>query len=71
MERGSVVDAQIEKEEQCTLEIEKCKDWKYWYINYCRIVTIDGKLEKPSKLNLSFSIAVLEDVRNGTFRRLR
>lgn len=35
MERGSIVDGQIELEEQHKLEIERCHDPVYFYENYC------------------------------------
>lgn len=44
MERGSVIDSQITLLEEQVKELDRCRDWKYYYINYTRVVVIDGRL---------------------------
>jgi hypothetical protein len=37
MERGSIIDAQIELQEQNTLELNRCLDPLYFYMTYMKI----------------------------------
>ncbi len=47
-ERGSVIDAQITLQKEIQSELDRCKDWKYFYITYYRIVKENGVLIKPT-----------------------
>lgn len=51
-ERGSVIDSQQTLYEEINKEIERCKDWTYWYITYWRVVIIDGKQIKPERISI-------------------
>lgn len=61
MERGSVVDAQIEKQEQIEVELEKCKSPMYFYFTYW----------KPRSNSIP-SLKFLEEMtKEQIFRRIR
>lgn len=63
MEKGSIVDAQVTLDEEQQKEIERCKDWKYYYITYWRIVKENGILTKPNII----PDYILEQLRKGAF----
>jgi hypothetical protein len=42
-DRGSVIDALETKDEELGKELERCRDWKYFYVNYWRVVKEDDQ----------------------------
>jgi len=56
-ERGSVIDAIETKVEESLKELERCKDWRYFYINYHRIINMNGDMIRPKYNHLLETIA--------------